>query len=119
LISIAPAGGPRPLPGTAAGSGGEGSILVSVVAPSDGGGAIAAEVVVAGESRPGREVPAPEVPGIMAATLGEGSVPDTITVAPALIAEAGVVVGAAEEPPVPTVSELPVPAVDWATAEMV
>jgi hypothetical protein len=56
---------------------------------------------------------------MVAATLGEGSGRATITVAPALVGEVGDVVGSAAEPPAPTVSELPVPAPDSATAGVV
>lgn len=55
------AGGPLPLPGTAAGSVDAGSVLLSVVAPSEGGGVRAEEEVVTGELLPASTV-APELP---------------------------------------------------------
>jgi hypothetical protein len=73
VISTEPAGGPRPLPGTAAGSDDEGALLVSVVAPSDGGGAIAPELVVTGDSDSvGR---APALPPAVVALRLVGSLP--------------------------------------------
>jgi hypothetical protein len=84
-------------------------MLLSVVAPSLGGGVIASEVVSTGEFRPVWETPAPADPVMVAA----------ITVAPALVGEVGDVVGSAAEPPAPTVSELAVPAPDPATAGVV
>ena len=95
VISTEPeGGGPRPLPGTAAGSVADGSTLVSAVAPSDGGGAIESEAAVEGEAVP----PGLAVAGvveIVAAMLGEVSEPDTICGAAAVAGADEIVVGAA------------------------
>ena len=76
------AGGPRPLPGTAAASSGARMALVSVVAPSVGGGVIESEVVALAGSIPTRGVaPAAAVAGA-GARIGAGSEPDAATTEP-------------------------------------
>jgi hypothetical protein len=110
LISTEPAGGPRALPGVAAGSGGASVVLVSVVAPSDGGGEIAFEVVVALEPLPvcgSVALLVPEVPR----TFDEEPEP-AVSVEPVLVVlDVAVVVGAVEEAPV-TASAPPLPLED-------
>jgi hypothetical protein len=51
-MSTAPAGGLRPLPGTAAGSVLAEVVPVSAAAPSEGGGSTASEETIAGEPLP-------------------------------------------------------------------
>jgi hypothetical protein len=110
LINTDPAGGPRALPGVPAGSGGATVVLVSVVAPSDGGGAIEFEVVVAPEPLPfcgSVALLVPEVP----TTFEEEPEPAT-SVGPLLVVVGvEVVVGALEETPV-TASAPPLPPED-------
>jgi hypothetical protein len=112
-------GGPRPLPGTAAGSVEAGSTFVRVVAPSDGGGTIASELVVAGVFGSPWEVPAAPVADIVEATVGEESEPSTIDVEPALVTGvADVVVGVSGAVAV-TISGVAVPADGTRAVEVV
>jgi len=76
------AGGPRPLPGTAAASSGATVALVSVVAPSVGGGEIESELVVPAGSIPTRDVPLAATDAGAVASIGAGSEPDAATTEP-------------------------------------
>jgi hypothetical protein len=85
VINTEPAGGgPRPLPGTAAGSLDDASTLVSAVAPSDGGGAMGLTPSVAGEPFPAPEVPVAGADELIADRSGDGSDP-AMSCGPALL----------------------------------
>jgi len=66
---------------------------VSVVAPSDGGGAIESEAAVAGESAP-PELPTADAAEVVAEMLGAESDPATISGWPAVVVAVEIVVGA-------------------------
>jgi hypothetical protein len=81
-------------------------VLVSVVAPSDEGGATESEVEVEAEPDPVWEVPVPAADVAVPLTLGEESEPETTAVESVLVEGArDVVAGAVDETP-PIVSEL-------------
>ena len=78
MISVEPAGGgPRPLPGTAAGSVGSSVALVSAVALLGACGAIKSSVVVPTGPEPGPAVPLADAPLSAATTAGSEDVPAT------------------------------------------
>lgn len=68
---------------------------MSVVAPSDCGGAIASEAAVDGEASPAREVPAAAAEGVNAETMGDESDPGTSSDPLLVVGAVEIVVGAA------------------------
>jgi hypothetical protein len=107
LISTEPAGGPRPLPGVAAGSVGASVALAGEVVVSVGGGAARSELLDDAVSAP--EAGAPVELELSVAVAGLGESDDAVTVAPPVEPEpAAVTVGAAADRP-DTLSE-PAPA---------
>jgi hypothetical protein len=110
------AGGPRPLPGAAAASSGARVALVSVVAPSLGGGVIESELVVLAGSIPTRDVPlAATDPGAVA-RIGAGSEPEAATTGPRFAGVVEVVASGAGSPA--TMSAVLLPALDDAADDV-
>lgn len=85
------AGGPRPLPGTAAASSGARMALVSVVAPSVAGGVIEPEVVVFAGSAPAFDVPPAATEAGAGERIGAGSEPDAVRTEPEFVDDVEVV----------------------------
>jgi hypothetical protein len=85
------AGGPRPLPGTAAASSGARMALVSVVAPSVAGGVIESEVEALAGPAPVRDVPPTAADAGAGETIGAGSDPDAAPTGPELAGAVAVV----------------------------
>ena len=103
LTSHTLAGGSGPLPGTAAGSGGCRLTLVSALAPSDGGGAIASDAPAdAALGPPTEPTPAPLDAGAPVRSIGGASAPPAPAASAPVAADAAVavVIGLAAETPV-------------------
>jgi hypothetical protein len=110
LINTEPAGGPRPLPGTAAGSLGVRVALVGEEVVLVGGAAARSELPAGALSAP--DAGAPVEVEVNDAVAGLGESVDAVAVAPLLEpGPAAVTVGAAERP---ETSSAPAPA--WVTA---
>jgi hypothetical protein len=104
------AGGPRPLPGTAAASSGARVALESVVAPSVGGGVIESELVVLAGSIPTRDVPLAATDPATGARTGAWFEPDVATTEPRSAGMVDVVASGAGSPA--TTSTVLAPALD-------
>ncbi len=83
VISTEPAGGPRPLPGTAAGSVGASVALASEVVASLGGGVARSELLSGVVLTVSLEEPVAPAVAVVPATLGE-SVDPAVKLAPAV-----------------------------------